>query len=156
MLYESFAHCAERRRRTKILPKSGRRAPETIKNMTFKGFRPLTLDMWRSSRPCLMVFSSYRLHWELRLIPSDAEWNDLCWKNLRIENEFTDFSLEAKHLTNTLLFVSYRKIANQVTPASELLLMSTAKSLCALRVIFRCLTLLCLIFLCVCVAWLCF
>ena len=36
MLYESFEHCAERRPWTKILPKSGRRAPETMKNMTFK------------------------------------------------------------------------------------------------------------------------
>ena len=36
MLYESFEHCAERRPWAKILPKSGRRAPETMKNMTFK------------------------------------------------------------------------------------------------------------------------
>ena len=54
-------------------------------------------------RPALPHISSYNLPQELRLIPSDAESKDLCWKNLRIENKFTDFSLEAKHLTKTIL-----------------------------------------------------
>ena len=33
MLYESFEYFAERRSRLKILPRSGRKAPETTKSM---------------------------------------------------------------------------------------------------------------------------
>ena len=60
--------------------------------------------------PSPLDISSYSLPQELRLIPSDAEWKDLCWKNLRIENEFTDFSLEAKHLMKTILLSVTEKL----------------------------------------------
>ena len=78
--------------------------PESSRNHEKHDFQGLAKPGFTcEGRPALPHISSYRLPQKLRLIPSDAESDDLLGKNPRIENEFTDFSLEAKHLTKTIL-----------------------------------------------------
>ena len=69
--------------------------PENHDLHDFCDFGHLGRSSWS---PIRMSISSYGQATDLRLSPNDAEYLTVCWKNMRSQNELTDFEKFQKNL----------------------------------------------------------